>query len=973
MLDAMKRTLRDLALVAGFIILLLTGTSAIYGATPLYQADWLVLTTNAEWDKRDDASLVRFDNYFYLYGGNHQDYDGRNGMWRALYGSTWELLHKDIPPLEDPFHLRPTGQNRAFKFKNRVISFSLNTLSTVLVSDEGDPTTFAEYNTSIVKPGLFTSTIPMTFINTDDVFYVITAYDSAFGNYTDKVEVHKTENGIDWEVVTKNVSIPPRVLAAGAEYGGILNVFGGVAQPLSSGIYFEDVWWSADGGETWQKKTVAVPYPKNDSSIAFTLDNKLWLWVSSPDELYYTLDTEIWVEVDIGGATMASRREASDVFVPIPTNVINREGYLGFLYTAGGFTYTNEDVNDVMRLSIKAYQTPTPTVTQTVTPTTYVVSTRTNTPTRTNTATVTPTATATRTITPTSTPTSTRTTIPTVTDSPTVSPTASVTETITETHTITETWTVSSTPMNSPTITPILTPYIRYVSSGEAAKYPLDSIKLEWAQVPDANYDLYYKDRNQEITWVNTLTNADNESSNSNRFIYRLESLILGNLYDLWIKLYKFDETYTSNTIQVRPNTTPTFEPTPLSFCFSVCEGDLDTPATTNSTSFVDTGLTCQTTTTQANEPVFIYAAYSVSSGSGARVASHRIVNGGEVGTQLNRYLSGTNDIGVGGIVSVLYPTAPGVNHFKLQHKSDSSAGYVTTIKGDIIAVPLESSDGAIQLPNSHSTLDATGTTIAGNTYVDASSLTGTVTLEVPGKILVGAALNVAWGDADTTTRTGYWQILANATPIGVEVGRYIGAAADEGAVVLVGLTDELAAGTHNIVIQHRADVPTLAIKTYNGRIACVGLAVAEGAAYGSFIHAEKVAVAAGVTTTSQVLSSISTASIDFTVSLEGGGFVSMSAFNSLAGDTTGNSRTVTFRSWKMGTAVSSTLSRYLTGATLGAVNTVGYRANQPAGTYTIDIQQATDNSANPVVAANINHVVVDTCIQARPSPTPVP
>lgn len=870
--------------------------------------------------------------------------------------------------------------------------------------------------TTITLSASYTSMANSVTLSYDNKLWVLGGFGGMSG--AENNEVWYSANGSDWTLATGNAQWEVRAYHAGAVFDNKMWIIGGQGV---DGL-LNDVWYSTDGVD-WTAATQNAEWCGRDSHKAVVFNDEMYItggddWLLCGNELGY--GNEVYKSANGVEWTALTRNAewtpswyyeliATDEAiymiggVPKPGTVVEAPVWKstdGIVWTAqqntpkkfgygGSFLSFNDDIYIVGGIMTgaeyaevwkavwaSATATPSPTLTHTVTP--YVANTSTSTFTRTFTRTVTRTITPTSTITKTRTPSFTLTPLPsrtntnTITETHTVSPTFTATPTISQTWTVSPTWTLSPTPSVTPTNTTIPTPYIAYVSSGEDAKYPLDSVKLEWNAIPNAEYDLYYEDTNRGITWVKDLTNTNNTSDDTGRFIYELKSLILGNLYNIWLKLKYGSTEQASNIISVRPITTPTFEPTPLSFCFDVCAGMIKTPETTNSTTFTDTALTCQVQTTLPNEPVFVYASYQVSSGSGAgaRVASHRIVSGGTVSLQLNRYLSGTNDTGIGGIISILYPANAGTHLFHLQHKSNSSARYVTLTKGDIVAVPLESADGLIQLPNSYSTLDSTGTTIAGNTYVDASSLTGTVTLDVAGKILVGAAFNCAWGDAVATTRTGYWNISVNETPI-AEIGRYMGIAADEGAVVLTGLSGELAAGTHNIKIQHKTDVPVLAVKTYNGRLTCIGLAVQEGAAYGSYVPAESVFSYVGVTTTSQSYTDIPSSSVSITLTEAGGGVASFSSFNSLAGDGTGNSRTVSYRTISDGTVLSSEYSRYLTGTGLGAVNGIGYTSALTDGTYTYDIQHKTDNVSNPITSANISHVVIGSCIEPMPTPTP--
>ena len=544
MLNVLTETLQRTLIVAGILIAMLSAASVVYGQDII--VEWVALTKTAgiEGSKYQKPIKYRNNNYI-LFGGDQYP----SKMWYTSNGTTWQSI-------------TPTGINPA---NDGAAVATLGDIIYVVGGQYGDtgPSKSVWRGSS---PGIFTLltddapfgyTKEAQLLEFNNELYLISGRN--LYTSTDKKEVWKTSNGVDWTAVTLNAEFPGRAYFGAYVHDGKMWIMGG-----NNGVDFlNDIWVSSDGAQ-W---TQVINYSGSRWSPRDAFAFVVWqgnMWVIGGDTIDVPHSKEVWRSVD-----GQSWYQEKDLDRPL-------FGSAAFTTSGGTIFYAGGDESGAL-FSQEVYMVqsyiPVPTASPTPSRTPMAPPTATFTRTLTPTPTASPTRSATGTSTNTPTASPTLTPLPTDTATPTVTPTAEDTATITETHTSTNTPTITPTyedtltPTLTSTLTPVETPYIAYVAQGPMPWGP--HVKLEWRKLVTDNpveYKLYYSEILKGITWVESLTDADNLANSRTepeRFIYVLRDLITTTAYKVWLAFTHEGTTYTSSSINLTLVTTPTPEPTP--------------------------------------------------------------------------------------------------------------------------------------------------------------------------------------------------------------------------------------------------------------------------------------------------------------------------------------------------------------------------------------------------------------------------
>jgi hypothetical protein len=213
-----------------------------------------------------------------------------------------------------------------------------------------------------------------------------------------------------------------------------------------------------------------------------------------------------------------------------------------------------------------------------------------------------------------------------------------------------------------------------------------------------------------------------------------------------------------------------------------------------------------------------------------SRTGSWRLNYDTQNSTAVDRFLSGSNDLGMLTTAHIFTNVSQGSQSFSLQHATDTSNRTILTRDVNMVAIPLASSDASVSLNYGQQTLTNPYTTTS--TSLESTGLSTSVTLDVAGKIAVFSSFS-SRTNGGTGSRTGSWDLQVNGpsgwTTIGTETDRYLGGTSDTGAVSLMALTEQLDAGTYDIRLRTATSDGADSIDTFNATLAGVALSFSGG------------------------------------------------------------------------------------------------------------------------------------------------
>lgn len=571
--------------------------------------------------------------------------------------------------------------------------------------------------------------------------------------------------------------------------------------------------------------------------------------------------------------------------------------------------------------------TPTPTATSTPTSTPTPTFTPTQTPTATPTSTLTPTPTRTPTATPTGTPTETPTETPTITATPTITPTP--TETPTGTLPPTSTPTETPTPTPSGTTTPTRTPTQTPTSTPTETPTETPTMTPTPTETPTAT-----------PTRTATPTGTPTETP----------------------------------TMTATPTTTPTPTPTltatptetpvpPEPPCLDIQSDYLPSSATFD-TALQDTGAEV-TVLLPSDGAIAAFASFSMQSTSGEGIGTWDLsLDDSASSQQIQRYMSGTNDLGIAAVVNIFENQTAGFHTVRLRHATSDPQKTLVTRDIDLVAFPLVTGAGA-SFNDAVAVLGSAGEVASSPSLTTISGLSATILLDVPSKVHVSLALNAASDDANP--KMGEWDLQIDGATIGQGVGRYLSGSNDLGAVLLEGVSNELPAGAHSVTARHAAD--NGAMKTLNATLCAI--AMSDDGGGGALIPVSTVASSTATATNSTTLVDIPPSALSLTLDSISKIFLA-SSFNLQSAGGEGP-RIQEIAAAMDGALFTQEIDRYLSGSNdLGAGGLFGLSDFLAIGSHTGVLQQDTHDSVEPVQSKNITAILMSGCT-APISPTPTP
>ncbi len=399
--------------------------------------------------------------------------------------------------------------------------------------------------------------------------------------------------------------------------------------------------------------------------------------------------------------------------------------------------------------------------------------------------------------------------------------------------------------------------------------------------------------------------------------------------------------------------------------CLDAESASLNAAATT-STTLTETGLEATVNLSSVGS-IAVLTSFSAQSTTGSDIGSWDLRIDNLVSSQpLQRYLSGNNDLGVGGAVSIFGPLSAGNHTVRLRHATASRVKPIVTRNADMVVIPLVASDGA-SFNSGIATLGASGAVTSSSSLVDVGGLSTTVTLDSPGKIFVSAVVN-AKSPSGGAPRTGTWDLQVDGVTVGTAVRRFLSGTSDLGIVMMQGLSNELTVGTYTVNVRHA--VSNASIETLNATL--IAFALSDDSGSGSYIPAGQTTYSPWMQSSSTALGNISNSQLSVTT-LENSELFVASSFSMEHGSGGGSSgRYATVDITLDGASVTEAVMRYLSGLNdLGAGGIFGLSGTLPSGSHTAYMRHATNNSSRPVQTGMITFVLMGVCAEAVPTPTP--
>ena len=292
---------------------------------------WTQITAAAPFTPRDGAGALTFNTRMWLIGGWNpkHDYFPRicvNDIWSSADGRGWRLerpntFGHDVFDPETDWEGRHTagyavhderlwiigGDCNQGRYQNDVWS-SADGRDWVCVTRSAAWGPRALHHTVVHDDHLWIiggQTIPQ-FAAEDEIFYN---------------DIWRSRNGLDWECVSENLSVPQRGMIGGsAVFGGRIWLLGGGTYDTPKRpdrIFHNDVWSSSDGYE-WTCHTESAPWHPRQYHEVAVWDNRLWVLEGyhadsgNRNDVWYSPDGVTWHELP---DTPWKPRHAASVFV----------------------------------------------------------------------------------------------------------------------------------------------------------------------------------------------------------------------------------------------------------------------------------------------------------------------------------------------------------------------------------------------------------------------------------------------------------------------------------------------------------------------------------------------------------------------------------------------------------------------------------------------------------------------------------
>ncbi|MEJ2745662.1 MAG: hypothetical protein P8123_08285, partial [bacterium] len=365
------------------------------------------------------------------------------------------------------------------------------------------------------------------------------------------------------------------------------------------------------------------------------------------------------------------------------------------------------------------------------------------------------------------------------------------------------------------------------------------------------------------------------------------------------------------------------------------------------------------------------FASFSSQSTSGEGVGTWDLCLDDSISSQpIQRYMSGTNDLGLVSLVNVFENQAAGFHSVRLRHATSDVLKTIVTRDVDLVAFPLATETGA-DFNDAVAVLGSGGEDTASASLTAISGLSTTILLDVPARVYVSSALNAA--SVDDAPKTGAWDIQVDGVTVGWGVSRYLSGSDDLGAVVLEGLTNELPAGIYPVTVRHATDSGIL--KTLNATLCAIALSDDGGG--GVFIPASTKASPTAASTSSETMVDIPAGTLSLTIDVVSKIFFA-SSFNVLS-DGGDDPRIVELDATMDGGAFTKEVDRFLSGANdIGSGGIFGLSDFLGIGSHTSILRHATHPATptppppGPIQTKNITAFMMSGCT-APISPTPTP
>ncbi len=206
--------------------------------------DWVKVTEKADWQPRDSQGELVYKDQLWIFGGWFNSYEAPpRDVWKSSDGKKWSLVTKQAPWIH--------------------------------------------------------SDLPMTVVFKDKMWLMGGWYNGRLPGHSAGNQVWSTEDGKDWDLVTKKANWTPRLAAALVTFKDKMWLLGG-----SENYYFgdekslkNDVWYSDDGKE-WKLATEHAGWSPRAYHQAAVLNDRIYVFGGGNYTPEYHANNDVWSSAD---------------------------------------------------------------------------------------------------------------------------------------------------------------------------------------------------------------------------------------------------------------------------------------------------------------------------------------------------------------------------------------------------------------------------------------------------------------------------------------------------------------------------------------------------------------------------------------------------------------------------------------------------------------------------------------------------
>jgi hypothetical protein len=263
--------------------------------------DWIQVTPKADWQPRDSAGEVVFNDRLWIMGGWFDSFSAPpRDVWSSADGKSWQRATTQAPWKHSDLSMTLSFDGRMWVmggwYNGRLAGHGAS--NEVWVSRDGahweQVSKQAPWSPRLAG-GVAVFKGRMWLLGGVEDYY--------FGNDTSlRNDVWSSADGKEWKLELAHAPWSPRAYHAAVVHEGKVWVMGG-GNYVPGYQAHNDVWSSADGVH-WQQEAAAAPWPPRIWFSAVTYRNRLWVlggWSNNPsknwNDVWYSSDGREWKQL----------------------------------------------------------------------------------------------------------------------------------------------------------------------------------------------------------------------------------------------------------------------------------------------------------------------------------------------------------------------------------------------------------------------------------------------------------------------------------------------------------------------------------------------------------------------------------------------------------------------------------------------------------------------------------------------------